>query len=370
MMQTTQPELFMNMQQFSDLKLAVRKDSEQAGKAVAQQFEGLFIQMMLKEMRSAAVMDESQHSSYMDFYTDMYDKQISLMLSQQGGIGIADMMMKQIQQHLPQGQKAAAEDGKILPVYRLPESQVSTQVNKLDNGHVNEPVNEQVHQLPMPVMNYVAINPAVKAHEFSQTLASEVTVEATANDSKDVENQNPALFSQTLEPFYGWQQAESFVKDLWPHAEKAAQQLGVSTDVLVAQSALETGWGKHAMKKSDGSVAYNLFGIKAGSSWAGQSVTHNTLEFRQGSMQKESANFRAYDSVADALEDYVSFIQTRSRYAQALNHSGSDSHYVKGLQKAGYATDPAYARKISNIMQGQTFNDALASMAKHKVALS
>ncbi|MCK4711108.1 MAG: flagellar assembly peptidoglycan hydrolase FlgJ, partial [Gammaproteobacteria bacterium] len=305
----------------------------------------LFIQMMLKDMRSAAVMDESQHSSYMDFYTDMYDKQISVMLSQQGGIGIADMMLKQMEQYLPEGQKSATQDGKELPVYRLPELQS----------------NELSRQLPMPVMNYVAANPMVKTHELDQLQNSDTTI--TANSDEAIESQNPALLSQTLEPFYGWQQADSFVKDLWPHAEKAAGQLGVSAQVLVAQSALETGWGKHAMKKADGSVAFNLFGIKAGSSWAGQSVTHNTLEFRHGSMQQETANFRAYDSVADALDDYVSFVKTRSRYAQALNHDGSDSHYVKGLQKAGYATDPAYASKINSIMNSQTFKQAASGLA-------
>ncbi|MBE9560976.1 MAG: glucosaminidase domain-containing protein, partial [Proteobacteria bacterium] len=177
------------------------------------------------------------------------------------------------------------------------------------------------------------------------------------------ESNTPALISQTVEPFYGWQQADSFVKDLWPHAQKAAEKLGISTKVLVAQSALETGWGKHAMKNADGSVAFNLFGIKASSGWAGQSVTHNTLEFRQGAMQKETANFRAYDSVADSLDDYVAFVKTRARYAQALNHNGSDSHYVKGLQQAGYATDPAYASKINNIMNGQTFKQAVDALA-------
>ncbi len=346
-MQATQPELFMNMQQFSDLKLEARQNSASAGKAVAQQFEGLFIQMMLKDMRSAATMDKSQHSSYMDFYTDMYDKQISQMLSQQGGIGIANLMQKQMAQYLPEGQSSATRAGNELPVYRLP----------VMNSDV----------LPVPVMNYVASNPAVKTHELkgSHTIVPvnpEVDAVKEYTFDKSTAVQTPALTTQTVEPFYGWQQADSFVKDLWPHAEKAAQKLGVSADVLVAQSALETGWGKHAMKKQDGSIAFNLFGIKAGNGWAGQTVTHNTLEYREGTMQKESANFRAYDSVSDALNDYVDFVQSRSRYAQALDHEGSDTHYITGLQKAGYATDPAYASKIENIMQGQTFNEALAGM--------
>jgi len=87
-------------------------------------------------------------------------------------------------------------------------------------------------------------------------------------------------------------------------------------------------------------------------------------------MQQESASFRSYGSVADALDDYVTFVKSGPRYAQALEHGGSDNHYVNGLQKAGYATDPAYADKITNILNGQTFNDALAKMAKHKMAVS
>jgi len=351
MMQATQPELFMNMQQFSDLKLEASRDSAQASKAVAQQFEGLFIQMMLKGMRSAAVMDKSQHSSYMDFYTEMYDKQISLMMSQQGGIGIADVLQQQMARYLPKGQEPAGiatDTGNELPVYSLPESRAI----------------ERSYQLPVAAMNYVASNPEVKTSQLKQAMSLDEAVTA------DADVKIPALLSQAIEPLYVWQQADSFVEDLWPHAEKAASQLGISAQVLVAQSALETGWGKHLMKNSDGSVAFNLFGIKAGSSWTGQSVTHKTLEFREGSMQRESASFRSYESVADALEDYVAFVKSGPRYAQALEHGGNDNHYVNGLQKAGYATDPAYADKITNIMNGQTFNDALAKMAKHKMAVS
>ena len=332
MMQTAPPELYMNMQQFSQLKLQARQDSAEASRAVSQQFEGLFVQMMLKNMRSAAVMDKSQHSSYMDFYTEMYDKQLALTLSQQGGIGIADMMQQQMQRMLPQrsGDAAvAAVEGKQLPAYRLPQNISSTA------------------PMPMAKMDYVASNPAVRTHEMS------------AQPSARIAAATPPLQSETLQPFYGWRQPDSFVNDIWTHAEKAAAELGVSAKVLVAQSALETGWGRHAMKKDDGSVAFNLFGIKAGADWTGQSVSRNTLEFRSGAMQQESARFRAYDSLSDAFDDYVSFVKSRPRYADALQHAGSDSHYVRGLQRAGYATDPNYARKIENIMRGDTLKQAL-----------
>ncbi len=335
MLQPNSHDLYMNMQQFSDMKLAARQNSRAAGKAAAQQFEGLFIQMMLKEMRAAAKFDESQHSSNMDFYTDMYDKQLSMTLSKQGGIGIAEVLEKQINRFLPEGQTAAGEGGKELPVYRLPAARVNT--------------------LPMPVMTYQAQNPAVQTYQLD-------TAQARASDSVTAETSS--LQTETLKPFYGWSDRQSFISDLWPHAQKAASQLGVSAKVLVAQSALETGWGRHAMKKPDGSIAFNLFGIKAGQSWRGQGVVHNTLEFRQGAMQQESARFRAYDSVAEAMDDYVSFVKSSTRYEAALNHSGSDTHYIKNLHKAGYATDPQYASKIINIMNRPALTHALAALTQ------
>ncbi len=356
-MQVNQTELFMNMRQFSDLKLEARQNSAQATKAVAQQFEGLFIQMMQKDMRAAATMDKSQHSSYMDFYTDMYDKQISQILSKQGGIGIARMMQQQMQQFTADGQTSAASNGTKLPVYRLPVMKNT--------------------ELPMSDMTYVASNPAVKTHQLKQNIVLDEMTDAGHKVKFDHDitehvnaqiDQTVSLVGQTIEPFFGWQKADSFVQDLWPHAQKAASKLGVSADVLVAQSALETGWGKHAMKKADGSIAFNLFGIKAGNDWVGQSVSQNTLEFRDGIMQQEKAHFRAYDSVSDAVDDYVEFVQSRSRYADALKHGGSDLHYVKGLQKAGYATDPDYARKINNIINSQTFKQAVNALATGKLS--
>ena len=354
MIQGAQTDLYMDMNQFSDLKLSARNKEAGAAKAAAQQFEGLFIQMMLKTMRAAAVMDESQHSSNMDFYNDMHDKQISLMMAKRGGIGIANMMQHQLGDFGDEGKTTAAIEGKDLPAYRLPGATTT--------------------QLPVPVMNYIAQNPAVKTHELAShqphKSASESELGAQVDQvavTKLTESPKPALTSQTFEPFYGWSNASTFVNDLWPHAEKAAAKLGVSAKVLVAQSALETGWGKHAMKKPDGSVAFNLFGIKAKSDWAGQSVQHNTLEFRNGAMQQESAHFRAYDSVSDSLDGYVSFVQSSPRYAEALQHRGSDAHYIKNLHRAGYATDPNYADKVLNIISGRTFNDALASIQQHEM---
>lgn len=346
MMSSTSTDLYMNMSQFSDMRLAAREHDASASKAVAQQFEGLFIQMMLKNMRTAAQVDDGQHSSYMDFYTDMYDKQLSQTLSSNGGIGIAKVLLRQMDPQSLERQQTAAEDGKTLPVYRL--------------------ALQQSTSLPITVMDYSSTNPSVKAYQLQANHAASNSRAVAAAETVV----NNALLSETIEPFYGWNRADHFVRDLWPHAATAAADLGVSTAVLVAQAALETGWGKHAMKKTDGSVAFNLFGIKAGADWNGQSVHHSTLEYREGAMQREQASFRAYESVSESMQDYVDFVKSSARYAEALQHQGSDAHYVRGLQQGGYATDPAYADKIINIMQGQTFNDSLASLADSRHVLS
>ena len=154
-MQSTPPDLYLNMQQFSELKLSARQHSREASRAAAQQFEGLFVQMMLKNMRAAAVIDPSQHSSNMDFYLDMYDKQMSLMLSQQGGIGIAELIERQLNRYLSEGQESAAETGNDLPVYRMPVL--------------------AARQMPVAEMDYLAVNPAVTTYELDAAESMDVS---------------------------------------------------------------------------------------------------------------------------------------------------------------------------------------------------
>ncbi len=346
MLPPSSTDLYMNMSQFSDMKLAAREHDASASKAVAQQFEGLLVQMMLKDMRAAAKFDEAQHSSYMDFYTDMYDKQISLMLSQNGGIGLAALLQRQLDPGSSGRQQSAAIDGNELPVYRLPTQQSSSW-----------PISKEAEYFPL--------NPALRVHQLLDAVAQQ-----KALNPSNATPANNALQMQAIEPFYGWQEKHSFVQDLWPHAQQAATKLGVSTEILVAQAALETGWGQHAMKKPDGSIAFNLFGIKAGADWSGQQVTQSTLEFRQGAMQREQATFRAYDSISEAMQDYVNFVQSSPRYQQALDHQGNDRNYIQGLQQGGYATDPRYADKIINIRDGKTLSSALGSFTSSTTVLS
>ena len=159
-----------------------------------------------------------------------------------------------------------------------------------------------------------------------------------------------------------WESPEAFVRDIWPHAERTAERLGVEPRAVVAQAALETGWGAHVMQRRDGSSSFNLFGIKAGSDWSGDSVIKPTLEFRNGLPQHESARFRAYADLGAAFADYADFLTGRPRYATALESAGDGRRFAASLQAAGYATDPLYAAKISRIMQSETMEASMAAL--------
>jgi len=140
---------------------------------------------------------------------------------------------------------------------------------------------------------------------------------------------------------------EEFTEWLRPMVSVAAEKLGVHPDILVAQSALETGWGKHVIKNNDGSSSFNLFNIKASRQWEGNTVEVPTLEYRQGALSPELAKFKSYDDPQQSIDDYVSLISQNPRYQQALNADAET--YIRQLQTAGYATDPDYSEKVLNI---------------------
>lgn len=386
---TANQDFYLNFSQFHQMKQDARQHADGAQEAAAQQFESLFIQQMLKEMRSAAVVDEEQHSSYMDFYTDMYDKQIALMMSKNGGIGIAKHLQSQLDQTFVKPDSSANSTGKYFPLE--PKIADAMPIKQQGQGMAYQPHNEKTAF----AFNGVAVKPlaavtATAYHPASAVTASQATarpyvdhvqtVQAVAMEQfhqidEDIDNSQvklnalnsssavqTALSDESIKHHKGWSNPVQFVQDLMPYAMQASTQLGVDAKVLVAQSALETGWGKYTMRHDDGRVAFSLFGIKADQRWSGDTVEVMTHEYRNGRMQKQVAEFRAYDSVGEAMQDYVDFIQGNQRYQEALANSADQSHYVNGLQKAGYATDPHYANKILNIVSGDTLKDGLATL--------
>ena len=148
---------------------------------------------------------------------------------------------------------------------------------------------------------------------------------------------------------------------MWEHAKTAAEKIGLNPAVMVAQAALETGWGKHIINKSDGNSSNNLFNIKSDKSWEGDKASKVTLEFEQGTPVKKQASFRAYESIKESVNDFVDFLTQNPRYEEALQKTAQPNEFLDSLQKAGYATDPNYASKIKKVLNSSELKNIATS---------
>ncbi len=286
-----------------DLRQAAAQGDTEGLEATARAFEALLIGQMLKQMRSASFGDELFGSSHTDLYRDLYDQEVARLVSEGQGLGIRDMLMQQLSTQANLG--AEPPDPTTL---HLPER------------------NPWLYRMIMT----------------DDASASEPRVRQRSRVTRPRSNTPPT--NLTWPP----KNAEEFVQILHPQAEAAGEVLGFDPLVLLAQSALETGWGRHIPRRADGSSSYNLFGIKADRRWTGDAVSVGTLEYRNGVAQRERARFRAYASPEESFLDYVDFLHRNPRYRDALQ-SRNSREFVRGLQRAGYATDPQYANKILGI---------------------
>lgn len=264
---------------------------------VAHQFESLFVNMVLKQMRKASLGEGLLDSQQSRFYRDIYDQQLSSHMADSGGLGLAEVIKRQLG-----GVSAAGGQGRVTADY-----------------------------LAHPTMRAPALQPAVPP---SAREPADSSAPATAQVAGGMPFDGPA----------------DFVQRLRPHAEAAAARLGVPAEALLAQAALETGWGRAVARTPDGTPSHNLFGIKADHRWQGEQVKVRTLEYRDGVALKTRDAFRAYDSFADSFSDYADFISGNPRYRQALEAADSPDAYFHALQQAGYATDPDYADKVLSIL--------------------
>lgn len=262
-----------NPQALAHLRAAAREPTAETLREVASQFEAIFVEMVFKGMREAQLADSPFEGQEGKLYRDMFDNQIATSLTKRDGIGLADVLVRQLGQQF---------------------------------GVVEErpPVSQALPKSP-----------------------------------------------------------REFVHTLWPYAEKAATELGTSPKVLLAQAALETAWGKKVASNGDTS-SYNFFGIKANDSWNGLRVSVPTVEYRDGVAVRSREEFRAYESLADGFEDYVSLIRGNPRYRAALDQAADPTSYVQALQSAGYATDPNYAQKITSVANGDVLNEALGAVGR------
>ncbi|OIQ93333.1 peptidoglycan hydrolase FlgJ [mine drainage metagenome] len=297
----------LDVNSLTALKSQARVNSPQAVKAAAQQFEALFLQQVLKAMRDATPHDGPFDSEQSRMYESLLDQQLAQVLAaKSGGTGLATMIEKQMAQQHPDP----------VPLGPLPLTPAAGP---------SFPLSPPAAGIPLSGLGDPPAAASVPAADDS--------VSASARE---------------------------FVNRVWPQALEASQATGIPPHFMVAQAALETGWGRSEPRYPDGRKSFNLFGIKAGSGWTGPVVRATTSEVVGGVAQKRVASFRAYGSYAEAFRDYAHLLLSNPRYAGVVGSQDAAS-FSRGLQQAGYATDPMYAVKLARIIGGSTLRNSLVA---------
>ncbi|WP_022949446.1 flagellar assembly peptidoglycan hydrolase FlgJ [Methylohalobius crimeensis] len=332
----TSADIYTDFSQLADLKRQSKQDKNAALKEVAKQFEAVFVQMMLKQMRQASPGDPIFDSNRSQFYRDMHDQQLALHLSDRGNLGIADMIVRQLgDRRTPGASPQSLED------YRA-EAISSEQVLGVEEGRRERLFERSPHS---------TLPPAGGGPGRGGVNTSDWDIPDSSNPlSAFSENRSEAGKEIRSTPPNRFESPQQFLRTLYPEAKEVADKIGLDPKLLLAQAALETGWGQKVIHHSDGRSSHNLFNIKAGRRWPGEKVQVDTLEYLDGVAVKKRAAFRAYPDYRQSFEDYLDLLR-RPRYAEALQHTDDPRHYLNALQRAGYATDPHYADKILSIYQ-------------------
>lgn len=329
---------------FQQLRAQARSDGgKSALPAVARQFEAIFTQMMLKSMRdaNAGMGNDLAGSEQVNTYRDLFDQQLSLSLANgHNGLGIAKLLIRQLGgKDAPTEAAAAAGQGLPPPTTSV----LNANVRALLQLGSDRPTGDGT----------AGENPG---------MPSTAAAGSPWQDRLDRMAQGALNLAGGAAAALPGGDPVGFVRALAPHAAAAAKELGVSVRALLAQAALETGWGKHLPSHHDGSSSNNLFGIKAGGGWDGDKVTVPTLEYENGVAVRKRDAFRAYDSPSAAFADYARLIADSPRYAQALGQGENVAAFARGLVHGGYATDPAYVAKITAIANSAQMREALAGL--------
>ncbi|WP_434130653.1 flagellar assembly peptidoglycan hydrolase FlgJ [Methylocaldum sp. GT1BB] len=310
--QTGMADVYTDFNGTARLRNQAKHDPKAALNETARQFESLFIQMALKSMREAVPNGGLTDGKQSQMFRDMYDQQLAVELGKRSSLGFSDMLVRQLGGEKSSGE---AKPGMGLDDYR------GNALLRIDKGS--------------------------SEHATAENSKSDYGNGARMSDKARVQPRSAQSDSRTG----AFANPEEFVNALWPHAQEAAAELGVDPKLLLAQAALETGWGKSMAARGNDGHSHNLFGIKADRHWSGRHMTARTLEYADGIAVRNRAAFRAYDDYAESFRDYVQFLKTNPRYATALEHADNPRQFMASLQKAGYATDPDYARKVLSIYE-------------------
>jgi flagellar protein FlgJ len=289
----------LDVQSVNQLRLEARQSSPDALKQAAQQFEAVFMNMLMKSMRDATPQDGMFDSEQTRMYTSMLDQQMTQHLASRG-VGLAEVMVRQLS-----GALAAPSPGDL---------------NDSSSPAQGLPLN--------------ATDPVMPASVPTAPAASATSATSAMGSSGNA----PA-------------HVDAFVQRLLPHAQEASASTGIPAQFMMGQAALETGWGRAEIRGADGQNSHNLFGIKAGASWKGRTVDIVTTEYVNGKPQKQVDTFRAYDSFADSFKDYANMLRGNPRYQNVIAQGQDAAGFAQGLQQAGYATDPNYAQKLTSVIR-------------------
>ncbi|MYM23979.1 flagellar assembly peptidoglycan hydrolase FlgJ [Duganella sp. FT135W] len=299
----------LDVRDMGSLKQSARAGSPEALKTAATQFEAMFVNMMMKSMRDATPQDGMMDSQQTKTFQTMLDQQTSQNIAKKG-IGLADMLVRQLSAKTDAAALGIGADG--------------TAANGTDGSGGN--FNGIASLMDAKLQRAIAASGGAGTGSTS-----------SATDTASKGSQAPHV--------------RSFQEKLSASAEEASKATGIPAKFMLGQAALESGWGKREIKGRDGSNSHNLFGIKASGDWKGKVVEATTTEYVNGKAQTKVERFRAYDSYADSFKDYAKLLATNPRYEKVLASAGDATSFAKGLQKAGYATDPNYATKLTSIIK-------------------
>ena len=308
--------LSLDVQGVESLRRTVRTSPQEGMKQASKQFEVMFMQMMLKSMREATPSDGMYTNQQEKMYTSMLDQQLAQNLSGRG-LGLAQAMYAQLSRNMG-GDPASLPSATAVP-FNQPSRAPGTSATGL-----------------APTSPTASTAPTAMTRTPDLSIYEQATGQATLNRS---------VLPQS--------QVEQFVSRLLPAAQRASQASGVPAQLIMAQAALESGWGRREIRTEGGGTSHNLFGIKADKSWKGPVVEAKTTEYVNGVAQKTQASFRVYGSYDEAFSDYAKFLVTNPRYTNVLA-TRDPAEAAHGLQRAGYASDPEYSGKLIRIMKQMT----------------
>ena len=315
----------LDVQGFDALRAQAGADPQKALKSTARQFDAVFIQMMLKSMREATPDDGILDSNDSKQYTSMLDQQLAQQLSSKG-VGVADALIKQLSRNMgladaggAGGAGGAGALGNLL----------GGAAGAGGGGSGDAGNTAMMGALARAYSNAQSNGALASGKGYSAQSALTPPLRGNGESHK----------------------VDAFVDKMAAPAQAASAATGIPARFIVGQAALESGWGKGEIKNADGTPSHNVFGIKATSDWTGKTVAAVTTEYVAGKARKVVQKFRAYGSYAEAMTDYASMLRDNPRYASVLSGSHDAASFAHGMHKAGYATDPHYAKKLISIMK-------------------